>query len=211
MADSLFGARRYTQSLELYKDIYNSGKATPAILLKMAYSEEALDNLGNALIYLHDYYRFTSDDKVLDKMDELAQVNALVGYDESEIEQAEKVLNDFRFIIFIILIALSGVIFFMMFRKVKKHEEKSIGLASSLMITLLMAIYILNFTGESDKGIIMNNDTFIMSGPSAASKLIEVVGQGHKIEVIGKTDIWIEIYWRGEKAYIRENNLRELL
>ena len=211
IADSLFGARRYTQSLELYKDIYNSGDASPAMLLKMAYSEEAQENLGNALVYLHDYYRFTSDDKALDKMDELAQVNALQGYNETDFEQAEKVLNDFRYIIFIILILLSSVVFFMMFRKYKKHDERSLGLATSFALTLALAIYILDFTSENDKGIIMNNDTFIMSGPSAASELVEVVGQGHKIEVVGKKDIWIEIYWRGKRAFVRENNLQELL
>lgn len=211
IADSLFGARRYTQSLELYKDIYNSGDASPAMLLKMAYSEEAQENLGNALVYLHDYYRFTSDDKALDKMDELAQVNALQGYNETDFEQAEKVLNDFRYIIFVVLILLSSVVFFMMFRKYKKHDERSLSLATSFVLTLALAIYILDFTSENDKGIIMNNDTFIMSGPSAASELVEVVGQGHKIEVVGKKDIWIEIYWRGKRAFVRENNLQELL
>lgn len=211
IADSLFSARRYTQSLELYKDIYNSGNASPAMLLKMAYSEEAQENLGNALIYLHDYYRFTSDDKALVKMDELAQVNALEGYDETDFERAEKVLNDLRYVIFIVLVILSGIIFLMMFRKYKKHSERSLGLATSFVLTLALAVYILDFTSESDKGIIMNNDTFIMSGPSAASELIEVVSQGHKIEVLGKKDIWIEINWRGKRAFVRENNLQELL
>lgn len=211
IADSLFSARRYTQSLVLYKDIYNSGDASPAMLLKMAYSEEAQENLGKALVYLHDYYRFTSDEKVLDKMDELAQVNALVGYDESEFEKIEKVLHEFKYFIFLGLVIFSAIILLMMIRKFKKHQEKSLSLAVSLAFMLLLCAYVLNFTHESEKGIIMRNDSFIMSGPSAASELVEVVNQGHKIEVLGKKDIWVEIFWRGKRAFIRENNLEELL
>ncbi len=211
VADSLFSARRYTQSLDLYKDVYNSGQATPAMLLKMAYSEEALDNLGNALVYLHDYHRFTSDDKVLDKMDELAQVNALEGYKESEFEQVESVLKDFRYIIFLVLVALAGVVFAMMFRKFRKHEEKSLGLAVSFVFSLALAIYVLNFTNENPSGIIMTDNAFIMSGPSAAAELIEVVDQGHKVDLVGANDIWVEIIWRGKRAFVRESNIQELL
>ena len=50
-----------------------------------------------------------------------------------------------------------------------------------------------------------------MSGPSAAAELIEVVGQGHKVEILDKRDIWYEISWRGVRGYIRENNLEEIL
>lgn len=211
VADSLFSARRYTQSLDLYKDIYNSGQATPAMLLKMAYSEEALDNLGNALVYLHDYYRFTSDDKVLNKMDELAQINALEGYKESELEQIKTILNDYRYMLFLIFVALAILVFIMMVRKFKKHEEKSLGLAVSFVLTLFLALYVLNFTDAKPSGIIMTDSAFIMSGPSAAAQLIEVVDQGHKVDLIGESDIWVEIIWRGKRAYIRENNIQELL
>ena len=168
VADSLFSARQYTQSLDLYKDTYNSGQATPAMLLKMAYSEEALDNLSNALVYLHDYHRFTSDNKVLDKMDELAQINALEGYKENEFKQIKIFLNDYRYVIFLILVVLAAVVFAMMFRKFKKHKEKSLGLAVSFVLTLVIAIYVLNFTNTTSSGIIMTDHALIMSGPSAS-------------------------------------------
>ncbi len=211
VADSLFESRRYTQSYSLYQEIYNSGKATPAMLLKMAYSQEAQDNLGNALVYLHDYYRFTSDDRVIKKMQDLAQVNALIGYEQTEYQRFQKVLQDYRYLIFLVLVAFSGIVLFMMFKKSQKHQERSFSLIISLVLILVVAVYILNFTTEENKGIIMQDDAYIMTGPSAASELLEVAEQGHKVEILDQQDIWVEIKWRGKTAFIRESNIKALL
>ena len=211
VADSLFNNRRYTQAFELYQEVYNSGKATPAMLLKMAYSEEAQENLGNALYYLHDYYRFTADEKAVEKMDELAQVNALQGYERSEYQKFQKLILDYRYIIFLILAAAAGIVLAMMFRKFQKHQEKSFALITSLVLIVAIAIYTLDFTSESQKGLIMKNDAYIMTGPSAASELIEVAGQGHKVEILDQQDIWVQIKWRGRAAYVRESNIKDLL
>jgi hypothetical protein len=177
----------------------------------MAYSEEALDNLGYALFYLHDYYRFTSDDKVLKKMQELAQINALNGYDKSEYEKFKGVLKDNQLTLVFILISLAFVILIMIWRKYQKHHEKSPGLTTSFILCLCLSAYILNFTDELRSGILMRNDILIMSGPSAAAELIEVVDQGHKVNITGQKDVWVEILWKGQKAFIRENNIEELL
>lgn len=211
VADSLFNSKRYTQSYALYQDVYRSGKATPAMLLKMAFSEEAQDNLGNALYYLHDYYRFTADEKVIDKMAQLAQVNALEGYEWTEYQKFQQLIEENRYLIYLVLITLAGIVLAMMMRKYQKHQERSFSLITSLALVLIVAVYVLNFTSEKPKGIIMKNDAFIMSGPSAASTLVEVVRQGHKVEIIDQQDIWIKIRWKGQSAFIRESNLKALL
>ncbi len=211
-ADSLFSARKYTQSLRIYEEIYNrTSEATPAMLLKMAYSNEAMGNLGNAFLYLHDYFRLTGDEVVLDKMDALASVNGLEGYNPSEFEKAKKVVDDFKVQILGVLFALGLLILGMIYRKIKKHEAKSPSLAISLVIVLALVFYIVNLNTNKTNALIMQNNAYLMSGPSAAAELIEVVNQGHKVEILGKKDIWYEIKWRGQRAYIRENNLREIL
>ena len=211
-ADSLFAARRYTQSLRIYERIYNEEEqATPAMLLKMAYSTEAMDNLAKALLYLHDYYRLTSDEEVLKKMEALASVNGLEGFDMSQFDQAKKAVEDYKLQILGVLLALALLILAMMFRKIQKHKAKSPSLAVSLVIVLALVFYVVNLNSNKTKALIMENNAYLMSGPSAAAELIEVVRQGHKVEVIGKKDIWYEIKWKGRRAYIRENNLKELL
>jgi len=210
VADSLFENRQYTQAFELYDEVYRSGKATPAMLLKMAYSEEAQENLGNALFYLHDYYHLTADERAVEKMQELAQVNALNGYERSEYQKFQKLVADNRYLIFLVLMVFAAIILIMMFRKMNKHQEKSLGLITSLVLIVAVAMYTLNFTSESQKGLIMENDAYIMSGPSAASELIEMTGQGHKVEILDQQDIWVKINWNGRPAYIRESSVREL-
>lgn len=211
-ADSLFSARKYTQSLSIYEKIYaETNEATPAMLLKMAYSNEAMENLGNSMLYLHDYYRLTGDEDVLDKMDALASVNGLEGYKPSEFEKVKKVVDDFKVQIIGILFALALLILGMMYRKIQKHKTKSPSLILSLAIVLAIIFYVVNLNTNKTNALIMQNNAYLMTGPSAAAELIEVVGQGHKVEVIGKKDIWYEIKWRGQRAYIRENNLKELL
>lgn len=212
IADSLFQAKRYTQSLKMYEELYiKEQAATPAMLLKMAYSQEAMDNLSKAIIYLHDYYRFTGDESVVKKMDELASVNGLEGYESTEFMKVKKFLYDQQYWIFLGLVAVGGILIFMMFRKLKKHNERSPSLAISLALVMALGVYVLNFTQTKNQGIILNDNAFIMSGPSAAAELVEVAGQGHKVEIIGNKDVWVEVKWKGQKAYIRQSNIQELL
>lgn len=210
-ADSLFAARRYTQSLRIYERIYEGhNEATPAMLLKMAYSNEAMENLGKTFLYLNDYYRMTGDEEVLKKMEQLASVNGLEGYEMSQFDQAKKAVEDYKLQILGVLFAFSLLILSMIFRKIRKHQTKSPSLAISLVIILALVFYVTNLNSNKTNALIMQSNAYLMSGPSAAAELIEVVGQGHKVEVIGKKDIWYEIKWRGQRAYVRENNLREL-
>lgn len=211
-ADSLFSARRYTQSLRIYEQIYeDQQKATPAMLLKMAYSNEAMENLGKTFLYLSDYYRLTGDEEVLKKMEQLASVNGLEGYDMSQFDQAKKAVEDYKLQILGVLFAFALLLLAMIFRKLKKHQTKSPSLAISLVVILALIFYTVNLNSNKTNALIMQSNAYLMSGPSAAAELIEVVGQGHRVEVIGKKDIWYEIKWRGRRAYVRENNLRELL
>src|SRR5688572_10488658 len=69
-ADSLFLAKRYTQSMELYRSIFAQNEYTPAMLLKMAYIEDGLNQTGQALYYLDLYYHATRNKSVLEKMEE---------------------------------------------------------------------------------------------------------------------------------------------
>ena len=210
-ADSLFKERRYTQSLEIYESIYTDNqRATPAMLLKMAYSQEAMGNLSNALVYLHDYYRITSDKAVLKKMSDLAQVNGLEGYDSNDFQRFVKTIQDYKPIIIAVLLALYLLILSMIFRKIRKHQEKSPGLAVGFVLVLALTVFVVNFSGQAEKGIITATNSYVMSGPSAAAELIEVIGEGHKVEILDKKDIWYQIKWKENTAFVRETNLQEL-
>src|SRR3954468_14023429 len=78
-ADSLFRAKQYTQSLEVYQSLFNEQKYSPAMLLKMAYIQEGLGKIGQTLYYLKLYHLATDDEQALRKMEELAGKFGLSG------------------------------------------------------------------------------------------------------------------------------------
>src|SRR5687768_16146486 len=78
-ADSLFQAKRYTQSFEHYETILKQNQYTPSMLLKMAFIQEGLLHTGRAMYYLNLYYLSTNDKTALEKMNELATKYNLEG------------------------------------------------------------------------------------------------------------------------------------
>src|SRR4051812_40914450 len=70
-ADSLFQAKRYTQSFEHYQEMLKQNQFTPAMLLKMAFIQEGLLHIGQSMYYLNLYFIATHDESALDKMNEL--------------------------------------------------------------------------------------------------------------------------------------------
>lgn len=210
-ADSLFSAKKYTESLRLYVHLYESEKrASPAMLLKMAYSEEGRQNLGRSLFYLHDYHRLTEDPLALEKMEDLAKMNGLKGYDTTEWERITLFIEAYQWFIFAFLFTMALLLVAMMYRKKQKHGEKSFSLLGSFIFILLLLGYLINFNKEKNVGLVMENQAYLMSGPSAASDLIEAIGEGHKVKILGKEDIWYEIEWQGRRAFLRENKLTPL-
>ncbi|KYG83329.1 SH3 domain-containing protein [Roseivirga echinicomitans] len=211
IADSLFQKKLYTQSLTLYEKIAREEKvASPAMLLKMAFVYESLEDLGNALYTLNNYYKLTSDKKVLVKMNEMAQQNNLEGYSTSDFNLFLKFFDENRNYFALVCLALSVLILSMILKRKKKLEEKSAGLTIGLVFSLLLTTYLINFSQLATKGIITSANAYLMSGPSAGADLIEITGEGHKVEIVGQKDIWVEIKWKNSRAYIRENNLKEL-
>src|SRR5688500_4150311 len=87
-ADSLFVDKKYTQSLDHYRTILAQNEYSPAMLLKMAYIEEGLNRVGQALYYLNLYYLASNDKTVITKMEELAARYNLQGYENSETDKA---------------------------------------------------------------------------------------------------------------------------
>lgn len=205
-ADSLYEKKQYTQSLEHYQSILEQKQYTPAMLLKMAYIEEGLNRVGQALYYLNLYYLASNDKLVLEKMDELAAKYNLDGYDNSDTEIALSFYHDYQLPISITLSVLA--IFFLsllFFWKKKGKRFIATGILLFAVITLLFVH--INIGGKISTGIIGEPNSYLMDGPSAGASVISVVEEGHRVEIVGKTDVWFEIRWNGNRAFIKDNSL----
>jgi tetratricopeptide (TPR) repeat protein len=209
-ADSLFQAKRYTQSLEHYQEILHQNQYSPAMLLKMAYIQEGLNNIGQAMYYLNLYLLATKSKAVIEKMEDLANKYDLRGYETSDIDPFLSFYHDYFSHISMALAALTIFLVSIIFYTKIKLSKRPIASGILLMLLLITFLVHLNYGEKLAAGIVINSRTFIMDGPSAAADVIDVVSDGHRVEIIGSNDIWLKIRWNDEDAYIRNNSLKPL-
>lgn len=206
-ADSLFRARQFTQSLQHYEAILANGEYTPAMLLRMAYINEGLDRPGKTLYYLTMYHQATGDRAALRKMEELATKYNLSGYTVTDAERFLSWYLEAREYISIGLAAFCILLLAVAFRIRFRTHRRPIGTFITLTVFLVLLLVHLNIGDKLHRGIIAEANTFIMTGPSPGSDVIERVGEGHRLDVVGKKDVWLKVRWNGETAYVKEGNV----
>jgi tetratricopeptide (TPR) repeat protein len=205
-ADSLFDKKQYTQSLEHYQAILERGEYTPAMLLKMAYIEEGLGRIGQALYYLDRYYLTTNDKLVLDKMEELSTKYNLRGYESSDATIVLTLYQDYREYISMALAAIALFLLSLLFVW-RNRGKRAIAAGSALFIIIVLLGVHVNVGERIKTGIIGQPQTFLMDGPSPGASVISVINEGHRVEVVGKVDVWYKVRWGEDEVFIRDHSL----
>ncbi len=207
-ADSLFKEKKYTESYRIYQHILEEGNAaSPAMLLKMAFIREGLGDYSHALYYLNLYYLQTHNKRALNKMEDIAETYNLSGYQYTDLEFFLNIF--YRYYILIILALGSTGIFLLSYivYKRKRLKEKP-GYSFFYLILVVMAMFAaVNYGKSYRKGIIVQPGTYVMQGPSAGSELLTVAGQGHRLKILGKEDVWVKVKWNDQEAFIKEDNI----
>ncbi|WKN42095.1 SH3 domain-containing protein [Tunicatimonas pelagia] len=210
-ADSLYKLRQYTESFRLYEQLfYEKQQASPAMLLKMAFIQESLDEYSEALYYLNEYYQATSDELAIEKMRELSTEHQLRGYEYTDYDLFYNLLRKYRyFIIFGIIAILLVSLAYTAFRK-SEHQSRFNGLRLGMLVAIGLLFYVTNYSVGPSLAIIMNDYVPIMNGPSSGADVVYITEKGHRVQVEGEDDVWAKIEWNGETAYIRQSNLRPI-
>ena len=207
-ADSLFQAKRYTQSFEHYEEILRQRQYTPAMFLKMAYINEGLSNIGSAMYYLNLYYAATGDKSVIRKMYELAKKFDLEGYETSDADRFWAFyLENHLYLSVVIIASIILLVSFMYHTRMRLHRRpigSAIGVIAAVFVLFLHQYY----GSQRTRGITAQPSTYLMAGPSAGASVLDVVGDGHRVVVIGKKDVWLKIRWDDEVAYVKANSVR---
>ncbi|TRX54310.1 SH3 domain-containing protein [Fulvivirga sp. M361] len=208
-ADSLFSAGKYTESFDLFHHLMETEKlSSPAMLLKMAFIKEGLGDFSGALYYLNTYYLKTVDRRVMTKMEELAEKKELYGY---EFQDADFVITHFYKYFNIItysLLAIAVLLLALAYRQKVRLKQSPVLPAVFMVVVLAILFYTLNFGRDYDRAIIVDSNTYLMSGPSAGSEVIDVVGKGHRVSYLNEKDVWVKIDWQGKMAFIKKDKLR---
>ena len=139
-------------------------------------------------------------------MEELAMRYNLEGYENSDADQAFTFYRDYHFHITLALGVI--VIFFVSLAfSISRNGRRPIATGVLTAVILLVLFVHVNLGGKISLGVVGSSNTFLMQGPSPGAALVEVVNEGHRVEIIGKKDVWVEILWDGVPAYIKEGNL----
>jgi hypothetical protein len=209
-ADSLFNAKQYTQSLEHYEKIFALNQYSPAMLMRMAFIEEGLNHIGQAMYYLNLYYSKTSDDSALEKMVQLSEQFKLQGYDNQEAEFALSFYRQYEdhisYAIAAVMLLLFSLIAFQ-----KRRKRRPVALFVALVFFALIFLAHLNLLTSAERAIVASGNTYVMEGPSGAAPVVEVIMPGHRVAVLSRHDIWVEVQWKDRRGYIRQNRLLPVL
>jgi len=210
-ADSLFAQKKYTEAYTTYLDLFQNRRlSSPEMLIKMAFINEGMGDYSMALYFLNLYYLESPDKAVLKKMEELARQHRLTGYEFDDFNILENLYHQYAFHIMAALAAMTVLLLAFMFRMKtgKKQIPASLTVAYSAVLVLLLLT--VNFGSTPSKGIITSEHAFMMDSPSAASGVVEVARQGHRVKILGEKDVWLKIKWNGRNAYIRKKNVAQL-
>ena len=208
LADSLFAQEKYTESLELYRDILNDDKQyTTGMLLKMAFINEGLGDYSKALYLLNMFYSKTSDKRALRKMEELARVHQLDGYQFTDMEFFRTVYKRYYYHIIASLVVIALFVFSLILFRKRRRQHRPI-LAGICFVFILAVLFgLINFGYGRDRAIVLSEEAYLRAGPSSGANVTEIIGRGHRVEVISKRDVWVKINWNNRPVYIRESHL----
>ena len=208
-ADSLFDAKRYTQALSKFEGVINNQEYTPAMLLKMAYIYEGLGNIAKTQYFLNLYFLATNDDSVLDKMETLATSHELEGYEVSDQQRIWLAIKSFKSAYLLVLIGLTALAGAWAVRR-KRQNKKIIFPVVMQVVLCLTLVALLQLVKSSDYAIVVEPNTYIMTGPSAGADVLEVIDAGHRVQLLGRKDVWLKIRWRDQDAYLKEELLQTI-
>ncbi len=207
-ADSLFKAKQYTQSLELYQSVFAEKKYSPAMLLKMAYINEGLGKVGPTLYFLKLYYLASDDEQALKKTEEIAAKFKLSGYevnDSSRLQRwAAKYTSMIQAILIVILLGVATIIFLQ-----RKKNQKPWGALIAFVLVMALILYSNNFY-SSNSVIVTTDKTYLMDGPSAGAHVTAVISEGSLLHSLERQDVWRKVKWDDREVYVKENAVMEL-
>lgn len=206
-ADSLFKQKRYIQSLELYQKLFDDHRYTPAMLLRMAYVDEGLNNVSRSAYYLNLYYLATQDEDALVKLEELAIKNRLEGYVTDEIDGLRSFYLTHRDLITYILLGVAILAMAIALTQRLAMKNKPVG--EFVTLCIVTALFMLHTSQQSmwAKAIIAKDNTYVMDGPSAGASVLAIVRDGHRVEVLGKKDVWTKVRLGESEGYVRTSSL----
>lgn len=208
IADSLFTQRSYKEAMEIYQLNYQLGIYSPAMLLKMAFISEGIGDKENAALYLSKYYDLSPNPQTITKIKGLTGQNELVGYEVSDGMRFVLFLVEYKEIVVAVLALLLVVSLTYSWSKREIPSEAKFYWPAAFLIALIFVVN--NFLKGPNTGLVTGSPTYIVSKPSAGGELVDRVEPGHRVKIRSSKDVWYEVEWKDQIAYIKKDKVTRL-
>jgi tetratricopeptide (TPR) repeat protein len=207
-ADSLFRSGQHTQAAGLFEMAIAQGQSiTPAMLLKLAYVSEQQGDIARLLYYLQSYLDRQPDSAVLRRMNEIARINGLSGYETDDLNYFLLFYKQFGLYVLALLLLPAVYVCVVMVQK-KLHNEPIPGGRKWVTLLYLTALLIfVNLPEGYKSGIVSQDQVLLRQQPSAAAPVAAVIGRGHKVNILGHQDIYLRVLWNNQLYYLRQDQV----
>jgi hypothetical protein len=206
-ADSLFLAGKYREAYLKYRLVYNMDlPENEALLLKLSFLSEKSNNYTECLYYLNKLALFQPSRAAFEKMAKIAEDHNLSGYQFDDYNYFIIFYRRYGDYVPILLLTLGAYIVAVMIVKVRRKEAILKLHKQSTIVYLLLVFGLVNIPSLYRTCIIVNDQTFLRGEPSSGSMVVERIGKGHKLTILGSVDHWNRVIWNNQIVYVRKSD-----
>lgn len=207
-ADSLFRRGNWLEAASLYESAMASGQpATDPMLLKLARAYEQQGDVAKLLYFLQVYFKRHPDEVVLRKMNDIARVNSLTGYETNDLNYFYLFYRQYGVYVLTLLLLLGAYVFGVLLIKTLRREPTSSRLKTLILAYLVVLLIFVNLPEGYESGITNTAPVLLRTNPSAAAPVALTLGRGNKVNILSGTDIWWRVFYNNKLYYVRKDTL----
>ncbi|MBO2009345.1 hypothetical protein [Hymenobacter negativus] len=202
-ADSLFVAGQYAAAFPDYRrQVWEQRRASPELLLKMAYAQQQLEHYPAALLYLSMAQARQPRVRTWRQLAGLATQHRLVGYPTTW--QQELRVQVQRYFYSGLQVLLAGAVVGAMWLLWRRSPRGA--WVGYLAYVALLGTY-LHFLRPVPAGLVARSGAVLMDGPGAGAAWLSTAAMGDRLPVLGRQDIWYRVQWQQREAFVRATDL----
>jgi tetratricopeptide (TPR) repeat protein len=207
-ADSLYKAENFSVAEHFYEqNLQKLKNPSNTLFLKLASIKEKKGDFLKSMYYLNKAYELSPSEKILAKLNEMARLHELEGYELSDFNFLILFYKQYSGFLVALLLMLGIYIFVILFIKKYKSNYTPFNQKVFLVVYLLGVGLLLNLPDKYHQGIINHDGVFLRSEPSSAAPVEVSVDKGNRLNVLGGNDIWRRVIWNDKFLYLKESDI----
>ena len=207
-ADSLYKSENYGASEQFYEQNLQKLKhPSDVFFLKLASIKEKKGDFLGTMYYLNKAYELSPNEIILSKLNEMALIHELKGYELSDFNFLILFYKQYSGFLVALLMILGIYIFVILFIKKYNNNYMPFNQKVFLVIYLFGVGFLLNLPDKYHQGIINHDGVYLRSKPSSAAVIEFTVDKGNRLNVFGGNDIWRRVIWNDKFLYLKESDI----